>query len=340
MKTLIRDKEHRAMLRKAYESNEDLFQMLLVGICVFIVMSLLLGSKYYALSNLTTILSQLPQYGILTMCVAISMLLGGFDLSAVSLANLAAVVSTKTMLAMITDDMTTPQVVGVIAFSLFAAMLVGIAGGILNGFTIAQFRVPAMLATLGTGQIFKGIAIVLTRGASISGLPSTFSKIGASRVFNFIPVSFLIFLACTLALIWVFNKSGFGKQVRLIGTNRVAAYYSGIKVKFFTVKTFALCGLISAIGGIVMLAKNNSAKADYGDAYTLMCVMIAILGGVSPDGGYGKIEAVAVAIVIVQMISSAITMIPSLNNHFTKLIWGGILIAVILIRKLRKKNDR
>lgn len=325
---------------QVYSGNQDFCQMIILSILIFIVMNLVLGSKFSAASNFSTMLAQMPQYGMFTMSVAISMLLGGFDLSTVSLANLATVVATQIMIGAVTEDMPNANVVTVIVISIVCALCIGVLGGILNGVVISIFHVPAMLATLGTGQIFKGIAIVITKGSSISGLPVMFSRIGSHKVLGFVPLVFIVFIVCVLILIWITRRTRFGKEICLIGSNKVTAYYSGIKVRITTIKAYTLCGLYSALGGLIMLAKNNSAKADYGDAYTLMCVMIAILGGVSPAGGYGRIGAVAIAIFAVQMISSAITMLPALNNHFTKLLWGGILIVVMLIRQMQLNKSK
>ncbi len=324
-------------IKRLYSSNTDLSQMVILAIVVYISMGLLIGGEYFSASNLKTILSQLPQYGIMTMSVVIAMLLGGFDLSAVSLANLSTVVAANLMVSMVADDMPPGKEATAILISIAAALVIGVLGGALNGVIIAQFKVPAMLATLGTGIIFKGIAVIITKGRAVSGLPSTYSRIASYNLFGFIPVIFLIFVLCVALLCWVFSRTAFGKQVRMIGANKVAAFYSGVKVKWVTIKAFMLGGIMSVIGGLVMLSRNNSAKADYGDSYTLICVMIAILGGINPDGSKGSYSAVAVAIIVVQMISSAINMYPDMNNYFTKLIWGSVLIGVMLLRKLRKK---
>ena len=89
-----------------------------------------------------------------------------------------------------------------------------------------------------------------------------------------------------------------------------------------------------------MMSRTNSAKADYGDAYTLQCVMIAILGGVDAEGGAGKVRGVAVAVLIVQFIASAINMFPALNTYTKTLIWGLTLIVVMIWRMFSGASHR
>lgn len=327
-------------LHDIYSKNADLSQMIIVAALVFLAMSLILGHKFYGLTNINSMLLQLPQYGMMTLSVVLAMMLGGIDLSAVYLGNLGAVLASLYMVNKAENELSGGQTAGMIVMAVFIALIIGIAGGALNGFIIAYFKVPAMLGTLGTGQIFMGISVVLTKGHAISNLPEVYSKIGSYQILNAIPLSFVIFIAAAAAVGFIIGKTKFGKRVQLVGTNITSAYYSGIRVRRTIIKTWLIAGLMSAIGGLIMLSRNNSAKADYGSSYTLMCVMIAILGGVKDSGGYGRISAVVVAVLTVQMISSAITMNQSVNNYFTRLLWGAILIAVIIIRHAMSSNTR
>ena len=327
-------------LKKIYAGHADLVQMIIVAALVFLAMSLILGKKFYGPANINSMLLQLPQYGVMTLSVVLAMMLGGIDLSAVYLGNLGAVLAAMYMVNQVRPEMATGQVLGVIVVGVLIALLIGMAGGALNGFIIAVFKVPAMLGTLGTGQIFMGISIVLTKGHAISNLPELYSQIGSYELFGVIPIGFVIFIAAAVFVGAVLGKTKFGKRVQLVGTNVTAAYYSGIRVRKTIIQTWLIAGVMSAIGGLIMLSRNNSAKADYGSSYTLMCVMIAILGGVKDSGGYGRVSAVVVAVMTVQMISSAVTMNQSVNNYFTRLLWGAILIAVIIVRHAMNKNTR
>ena len=89
-------------------------------------------------------------------------------------------------------------------------------------------------------------------------------------------------------------------------------------------------GLLASVAGLIMMARANSAKADYGAPYTLQCVLIAVLGGVDPNGGFGKIGGVTLAIFILQFLSSGLNMFNSVSNFYRDVIWGGVLILVLV----------
>ncbi len=95
---------------------------------------------------------------------------------------------------------------------------------------------------------------------------------------------------------------------------------------------------MAAVAGIVMLANYNSAKADYGASYTLLTVLIVVLGGVNPNGGRGRIAGVVMAILVLQVLSSGLNMFPNISNFYRPLIWGGVLLFVISMNELNGKN--
>jgi simple sugar transport system permease protein len=92
-----------------------------------------------------------------------------------------------------------------------------------------------------------------------------------------------------------------------------------------------LSGICAALGGVVMLANYNSARADYGTVYTLQCVLIVVLGGVSTVGGKGRISGVVLAICVLQMLSSGLNRFPQVSSFFIPLIWGGVLITIMVL---------
>ena len=92
-----------------------------------------------------------------------------------------------------------------------------------------------------------------------------------------------------------------------------------------------LSGIVSAVAGLLSLARINSAKADFGSSYTMQTIRISVLGGINPDGGFGSIPGVAIAVLILQMLSSYLNMFPSISNYYRDLIWGVALIAVLIM---------
>jgi simple sugar transport system permease protein len=120
----------------------------------------------------------------------------------------------------------------------------------------------------------------------------------------------------------------------MMGSNPKAAKFSGLRNDRLTIRTHIYASILAAIGGLIMLANYNSAKADYGSAYTLQCILIVVLGGVNPDGGFGKVFGVTVAIFTLQILSSGLNMFPQISNFYRPLIWGGVLLIVLMTNYL------
>jgi simple sugar transport system permease protein len=214
------------------------------------------------------------------------------------------------------------------------SLAVGIVCGTLAGILISRFNIPAILATLGTQQLFTGIAIGITNGRPQSGLPLLYSRIGNMQFFNFVPISFVIFLVVALGAGTLLSRTHLGTHMFMMGTNPRAARYAGLNNTFITIRTYLLSGLLSSVAGLIMMARANSAKADYGAPYTLQCVLIAVLGGIDPNGGFGTITGITMAILILQFLSSGLNMFNSISNFYRDVIWGGVLILVLVFNKL------
>ena len=321
-------------MKALYKNNLDFFQLVAILGIIFVIIMTTKSDKFLTANNFLSMMAQFPQYGLMAMGVMLAMIIGGIDLSVVATANLGSVVAAYIMIGNVTEDMSNGEVLGVIALALLAAVGVGILCGWFNGFIVSQFRIPAMLATIGTMEMFEGISVVLTQGKAISGLPPYYSELGGKIIGGFLPVPLLIFIIAVAVLAFMLNRTAFGQQIYMMGANKEAAIYSGLPVKALTKMTFIIGGILAAVAGIIMISRTNSAKADYGDTYTMQCIMIVILGGVNPDGGLGKVSGVVVSILIVQFISSAINMFPEINNFMKTLLWGCVLIAVVAYRVL------
>lgn len=150
-------------------------------------------------------------------------------------------------------------------------------------------------------------------------------------LFGYIPLSFVVFLILIAVMTFIMSKTKFGTRVYLVGTNEKAAKFAGIHCNAILIRTYMLSGLVSAVAGLLSLARINSAKADFGSSYTMQCILIAVLGGVNPNGGFGTIPGIAIAVVILQMMSSYLNMFPSISNYYRDLIWGMALIGVLII---------
>ncbi|MDR1768354.1 MAG: ABC transporter permease [Propionibacteriaceae bacterium] len=289
---------------------------------------------------------QFPEFGLMALGVMLTMIAAGIDLSVVGIANMTSIGAAVIMLTMAPagsdGSLAPPAILAAIAFSL----VTGAAAGAFNGVLVAYVGIPPILATLGTLELYTGIAIVITGGKPKSGLPELYGDLFAGKIAG-VPVVLVVFVAAAVVVGLLMNLTAFGTKLRMLGTNELAARLSGLNVRSLLIRTYTCSGVYAALAGLVMLANYNSAKADYGSTYTLLTVLIVVLGGVNPDGGSGKVTGVVLAIVILQILSSGLNMFPNISNFYRPLIWGGVLLAVMVAnyfshpggRKHRKANN-
>ena len=182
-------------------------------------------------------------------------------------------------------------------------------------------------------QLFAGISIILTKGSSVTGIPSGYANVGNGSVLG-IPVPLLIFVLTLVIIQVVTVRSPLGKQMRLYGTNSRAAPFAGIPTFRVLVLTYALSGITAACAGLVILSRANSANADYGTSYLLLSVLINILAGVNPNGGSGTVLGLVLAVLALQFLSSGLNLL-AVNNFARELLNGALLVTVMIANQLQ-----
>jgi simple sugar transport system permease protein/ribose transport system permease protein len=277
---------------------------------------------------------QLPELGILSLAMMITLISGGLNLAIISTANLCALAMAYILTKFVPGSegfaWVAWQVIAVMAGLAVAAVI-----GLLNGFVIAYLGVSPILATLGTMTMVKGISIGMTRGNVISGLPDPILFLGNGTVFG-VPTAMLIFAAVAIPMAIMLGRTPLGTAIYMIGSNEQATRFSGIDTKRVILKIYLISSLLAAVAALVMMARFNSANASYAESYLLVTILAAVLGGVDPMGGFGKIAGVILSLVILQVISSAFNLL-SFSQFLTLAIWGAILIAVTAVPNIRSR---
>jgi simple sugar transport system permease protein len=319
-------------VRSARDPN--LLRLLVMLVFVFVLMTVLRPNQFATIASFNSMMRQFPEYGIMSIGISLAMITGGIDLGVVGTANLSAIVAAKFLIGTVPRGAPPAQVVPYLIIAVLLSLSVGLACGTIAGTLISRFNIPAILATLGTQQLFTGIAIGITNGRPQSGLPLLYSRIGNTEFFRFVPLSFMIFFIVAVSVGIMLSRTRFGTFMYMMGTNPRAARYAGLNNTSIILRTYMISGLLSSVAGLIMMARANSAKADYGAPYTLQCVLIAVLGGIDPNGGFGTIGGVTMAILILQFLSSGLNMFNNISNFYRDVIWGGVLILVLVFNKL------
>jgi simple sugar transport system permease protein len=306
-------------------------------LALWAVFAIIIGDRFFSIDTLQSMAFQMPELGILSLAMMLALLSGGLNLSIIATANLSGLTIAFLLTRYIpgTDGIAW---VGVQAVALVAGFAVAALIGLINGFVIAYLGVSPILATLGTMTLCKGLAIGLTHGNVISGFPAPIVFIGNGTVGG-VPVALIVLALCALPVAILLNATPFGAKVYMIGSNEKATRYSGVDTRAILLKLYVLSSLLAGVAAVVMLARFNSANAAYGESYLLVTILAAVLGGVDPFGGFGKVGGLILALIILQVISSAFNLL-NLSQFLTLAIWGGILIAVAAVPYLRGKFAR
>jgi ribose/xylose/arabinose/galactoside ABC-type transport system permease subunit len=252
------------------------------------------------------------------------MLTGGIDLAIISTANFAGITAAFVLKGVV-GWYATPAAV-------LAALTAALAIGALNGLTIAAAGVSPIIATLATGIMVKGVALAITKGYVMAGFPAAFLFIGGGSILG-IPTPFVIFAAGAAFMAFVLNRTPFGVSEYMLGSNPTATLFSGINTRGMVFRTYLISGFLSGVAGLILIARFNAAQADYGSSFLLLTVLISVLGGIDPAGGVGTVFGLAIAVVILQVVSTGFNLM-GFSQFLANALWGIILILVIVFRRI------
>lgn len=321
---------------RAIATPESRLAIITVG--VFALMALLSPDRFLSEGNLTSMAFQFPEFAILALAMTLTMMTGGIDLSVVGVSNLSAVVAATLLASFAPTGVGTMESLPWLALAYTSAIVVGAIAGAINGALIARLALPPILATLGSGLVFTGFAVALTGGSAVMGFPDSVAWLGNGRILG-VPVPLIVFAILAIALHILLTRTAFGLRATMYGANPLAALYAAIDTTRLLFKVYVVSGAFAAVAGLVVMSRANSAKADYGSSYLLLAVLIAVLGGVNPYGGRGRVIGVVLAVLSMQFLSSGLNML-QVSNFARELIWGALLILVMMINLIDWQRRR
>ena len=272
--------------------------ILLVLIAIVIIFSCL-SPQFFKLSNFMTILRQVSILAIVSVGMTVVLVSGGIDLSVGSIVSVVSVIT-----SMAAVNLSLP-----VGLAVVIGLLVGVLMGLINGLMITLTGMPPMIGTLATQIAFRGLAFIICNGASIYDLPESFSVFGQGYV-GAVPVpvyhyggNFWRFFAFFL------GKTYMGRYFYSVGSNPEATRLCGLNVKKIQILAYALCGLLSAIGAIIMTSRVNSGQPRSGEGYEMDVLTACVVGGVSINGGEGKIRHIVIGVLIIGILSNGLTIL-------------------------------
>lgn len=277
---------------------------------------------------------------LIIICVAqfLVLITGGIDLSVGSNVALVSVVTATVMKYMMGID---PQAVNIaITVAIGCGVLTGALVGLFNGIGVSVLRVTPFVMTLGTLSMASGLALYVSGGYSISGLPEQFGNILAYDSLFGIPVPTLYAVLIVLLTYLLLNWTRFGRYLYAIGSNQKAARLSGVRTSRQQVLVYVMAGTIVGIGGVLLTARTESGEATLGGTELILnSIAACLIAGVSLTGGRGLLRNVVIGAIFITALSNGMNLL-RVNSYLQTIIIGAVLIIAIAVDQLRGNERR
>jgi simple sugar transport system permease protein len=314
------------------DGGANFFGLGLLLCALFVTFSLLLPGAFLRLGTMQAMMFQLPELGILSLAMAIPLLSGGLNLAIIATTNQAALLMAWILTALMPPDAAHAELLLWLALALGAGFVHCLVVGATTGAIIALIGVHPILVTLGTQTLIGGVSIWLTRGRTLTGFPDALLVI-SNETFLGLPFSFILFIIVAVAVSLLLTRTPLGIRIHMIGSNLEATRFSGVDTRRIQIWVYVLSSLLCWLAAIIMMARFNSAGADIAQSYLLITILAAILGGIDPYGGFGRIAGLVLALAILQTISSGFNLL-GFSQHLTLALWGFTLLAVMAVKRV------
>lgn len=308
-------------MKKARVYNIAVVTVALIAACIVAAIQPLFFSR----ENLANVARQATPLIIFAVAQMIPILTRGLDLS-----QGGVVVATSIAYALLAQQLGTgPAIV--------LALLVGLVAGTINGLLVAGFGISPFIVTFGMGSVLQGLALVAANGQPISSVPANFA---APFYTNVLHVPFPIIVAGFVAvLVWfVLEKTIIGRRIIAVGSNERAAFLSGIPVGTTLVIAYAMAGVLTSIGSILLSSRISSGHPTAGADTALQAVAAAVIGGVSLFGGRGTVVGAVAGAVFLTFIGNALNLL-NVSSFIQFVAAGALIILAVVADRLRNSSD-
>lgn len=301
-------------------------QIPLITLLALCFVTTLLTDHFLSSLNLTNILVQSSIMAVIAIGMTFVIIGGGFDLSVGSTVALAGCIA-----AMM-----------IVKFGVVVGVLAGIAAGgavgLANGVIIAKLGVNPFITTLGTMVLVRGVVYLITGGAPVGdeGLPAAFIAFGSAR---FLGIHYLVWVPAFLLLVLsvVLQATPYGRRVYATGGNREAAYLSGVPVERIIASTYAWCGVLAGVAGVMLAARLQSGQPTAGEFYELTAIAAVILGGASLQGGEGTLYKSIIGVFIMVVLGNSLNLL-NVDSYWQRVAIGTVIIAAAAADRLRSRR--
>ncbi len=283
----------------------------------------LLSDRFLTVANLTNVLRQITVNGIIAVGMTYVILIGDIDLSVGSVLALTSVVTADLL-----------QIGVPVPMAVLLGIGLGMALGTVNGLITVGFQVPSFITTLGMLTAARGMALTYTQGRPITGLPDSFRFLGRGEPLG-VPMP-IILAALVFALAWVIlRRTRHGEQLYAIGNNPVAAQLVGIPVNRLRTLVFTASGGLSALAGMILIARLDSAQPTAGVAFELDAIAAVVLGGTRFTGGVGGMGGTLLGALIIGVLDNGLNLL-NISSLYEQLVKGAVIALALLIHRQKE----
>jgi ribose transport system permease protein len=316
------------IIRRAFVRLGVLPFLLALALVVFSAMS----QKFYALDNLTNVVRQSVFLMIVSLGQMMVLLTGGFDLS---VGTIIALTSVVTATAMASAAVMMPNAIPfVIIVGSLAGVLAGTSIGVVNGVGVALFGVSPFIMTLGISSICFGIALFMTGGTPVYGMPDEFGDYIGFGKFLSLPTPVWIAIVLVVLSYLLVNWTRYGRALYAVGGNARAALLSGINTRRTQFLVYVLSALLSGIAGVLLTARLDSGEANIGSSMPLESITACVIAGVSLRGGIGKVQNVVLGALFINIVQNGMNL-GQIESYLQTVVIGVILIFAVIADQLR-----
>jgi ribose/xylose/arabinose/galactoside ABC-type transport system permease subunit len=328
------------------QANEfDAFSFLarfapLIFLLVLMAVFAFMEPRFLSSINLFNVMRQVSITGLLAIGMTFVILTAGIDLSIGSLLAFAGLVAAAIAKGGMQDRFTVGDEAIGYGWPLAAlgAIVVGLAGGYLQGLAITQLKVPPFVVTLGGMSVFRGAALLFAAGGPISGFDKAFTWWGQGKI-GPVPVPVIIFLIAAIVAHIALRHMRYGRKVYAVGGNLEAARLSGLNVNAIICSVYVIMGFFAGLGAFVLAARLNSAEAVAGTGYELTVIASVVIGGTSLFGGVGSIFGTVVGTVLIGVLLNGLVLM-NVSSYIQQIIIGVIIVLAVAFDTFAKSRRR
>jgi ribose/xylose/arabinose/galactoside ABC-type transport system permease subunit len=293
-----------------------------------------LASPYFfTFRNITNIINQNTYFIIVAIALSFVMIGGGIDLSVGYQMSLVGVVTAMLMVAY--------------DFPVWLAVLLGLALGtclgLINGLIVTNIKVFPLIATLATSIIFQGLSYLISRANTFRSYPDEFLYLTRGKLLG-IPVDVLLAILIAVVVSIIYTETVYGFRLIALGGNEEGSRLAGINTRRMKVSIYTICGLLTAVGTMVMISKANTTNSSFGPGTEFICLTALIVGGVSFMGGEGNIPAIITGVFILAILGNGMQL-AGWGTYAQFIVRGLILLGAVMLgeyqrgrRKSRQKR--